>query len=350
VDESSHQIGLLHKPFNLILMKKLYAVLLAVFSFLQFNAQFVASSEATGTSTEVTIPKPIGVVQDDLMIAAIHTGWCQAGSSLTAPVGWTLIAETGNTGSGCGESNTSILLATFYKIAGASEPADYTFEGSTTQIYVGGIVAYSDININSPLIASSTNSAQEECSDIVASGVTTTSACTRLVSVFFCSVNYSGNNIIPDASLTERLDAGTTGNNPWGNENVEISDQVITTTGPTGDKHAMLENCIGSGWVTGGQLIALQCVPSINIEQYNSSSDFNVMIYPISSGIFEAVLKDNILNNASLEVYDAMGKMMSAAMIKDRNTRIDLSAESKGVYFVKIHSLRGMVCRKIVVQ
>jgi hypothetical protein len=331
-------------------MKKLYSLFFVIFSFFQLQAQFIASSEAVGTSTEVIIPKPIGVSENDLMIAAVHTGWCQTGSPIVTPAGWTLIAETGNVGSGCGESNTSILLSTFYKIASASEPANYTFEGSSTQIYVGGIVAYSDINIQSPLIASSTNSEQEECSDIVASGVTTTSACTRLVSVFFCSVNYSGNDIIPDASLTERLDIGTTGNNPWGNENLEISDQVITTTGPTGDKHAMLENCVGSGWITGGQLIALNCVPSINIEEYYSSNALNVLIYPVSSGVFEMVLKENITDNTSMEVFDAMGRKLSATSIKDRNTRIDLSSESKGIYFVKIHSLRGLVSRKIVVQ
>ncbi len=331
-------------------MKKLFSLTLAVISFLQFNAQFVGSSEAVGISTEVVIPKPAAVSENDLMIAAIHTGWCQTGSPVTAPDGWTLIAETGNVGSGCGESNTSILLSTFYKIASASEPADYTFEGSSTQIYVGGIVAYSDINIQSPLIASSTNSEQEECSDIVASGVTTTSACTRLVSVFFCSVNYSANNIIPDASLTERLDVGTTGNNPWGNENLEISDQVITTTGPTGDKHAMLENCVGSGWVTGGQLIALSCLPSINIEEYYSSNALNVLIYPVSSGVFEMVLKENIIANTTMEVFDTMGRKLSVTSIKDRNTHIDLSSESKGIYFVKVHSLRGLVSRKIVVQ
>jgi len=195
-------------------MKKIYLIALCFFSILQASAQcsssctFVASSQGTGSATSVTVPIPAGVVLNDVMIAAVHTGWCNSGSTITPPAGWTLIAHTSNTGSGCGSANTTKSLATFYKVAGPAEPGAYIFTGSTSQIYVGGIVAYRGVNIVSPIDATSNNGAQDACNSISATGVTTTASCTRLVSVFFCSVNSSATNIIPQLSLTDRFPIG----------------------------------------------------------------------------------------------------------------------------------------------
>ncbi|MBL7942272.1 MAG: hypothetical protein JNM00_05880, partial [Flavobacteriales bacterium] len=192
---------------------------------------FIAGSQAVGNATTVTIPKPAGVAVNHVMVAAIHTGWCNSGSAVTPPAGWTFIASTANTGPGCGAGSTQIQLSTFYKVATASEPANYTFTGFSSQIYVGGIVAYSGVDVTSPINAFSSNGAQEMCNNIVAPTLTTTTSCSTVLSVFYCSVNNSLTNIIPQVGLTERLDIGTTGNHPWGNENVEISDRVITTIG-----------------------------------------------------------------------------------------------------------------------
>ena len=171
-------------------MKKNYFIALAFsISLLQAAAQcttsctYIAPAQGIGSSSVVTILKPTGVVANDVMIAAIHSGWCGA-SSITPPAGWTLINSTSNTGPGCGSTNTQILLATYYKVAGASEPSAYVFTGTATQYLVGGIVAYTDVNPSTPINASSSFGAQEACANIVANSVNTTAACTRLVSVF----------------------------------------------------------------------------------------------------------------------------------------------------------------------
>jgi len=243
---------------NLLLVTILFVSYLSSYSQCACSTPtFIASAQGTGNSTGVTVPKPTGVVQGHLMIAAIHVGWCNSGSAITPPAGWTLINSTSNTGSGCGSSNTSIQLATFYKVAGAAEPANYAFTATSNQFYVGGIVAYSGANTVTPIMASSNNGAQDLCASIVASGVTTTVSCTRLVGVFFCSVNSSLNNIIPQGSMTERVDVGTTGNHPWGNENLEIADEAFSTMGATGNRTAGLSGCSSNGWVTGAQLIAI---------------------------------------------------------------------------------------------
>ncbi len=258
----------------------LIALAIIIASSFRSNAQcacsipFVAASQATGNATGVLIPKPVGVAAGHLMIAAIHVGWCNSGSAITPPAGWTLINSTSNTGSGCGAANTTIQMATFYKIAGMAEPLSYSFSAVSNQFYVGGIAAYSGANTVTPIHVSSNNGAQSSCTNIVASGVTTSLSCARLISVFFCSVNSSMTNILPQGSLTERFDVGTTGNHPWGNENVELSDELINIAGATGSRTAALSGCSGTGWVTGAQLIAITSsnVPGSPTISVNSGS------------------------------------------------------------------------------
>lgn len=84
-------------------MKKIYLLaLMGLFSITQASAQcatacsYVASSNAIGSSTTLTLLKPAGVVANDVMIAAIHSGWCGA-NTIVPPAGWTLINSTSNT-------------------------------------------------------------------------------------------------------------------------------------------------------------------------------------------------------------------------------------------------------------
>lgn len=272
---------------------------------------FVGASLGTGGNTGVVIPKPTGVLQGHLMVAAVHVGWC-SGSVITPPPGWTLINQTSNTSSGCGPSNTSIQLATFYKIAGASEPLTYTFSASSLQYYVGGIVAYSGANTVTPIHVASNNGAQDDCSNIVASGVTTTVSCSRLVSVFFCSVNSSANNIIPQASLSERFDVGTSGNNPWGNENLSVSDELLNTPGATGSRTAALVGCGGTGWITGAQLIAINSAttslaPFISVNSGSICSGNSFTITPSGANTYTVQGGNAVVSPTANTTYTVIG-------------------------------------------
>ncbi len=312
------------------------------------SCAYVASSTGIGSSTIVTLLKPTGVVANDVMIAAIHSGWCGA-NTIVPPAGWTLINSTSNTGPGCGSTSTQILLATYYKVAGASEPSAYIFTGTSSQYLVGGISAYTGVNISSPINASSSFGAQEACANIVANSVTTTAACTRLVSVFVCSVNSSATNIVPPVSLTERLDVGNTGNHPWGNENLEISDESISTAGATGNRSAALTGCSGLSWATAGQLIALTCQTSTGINDVSLSNSFAIVPNP-SNGIFEVSMLEKTTISCNMEVFDCLGRNIKQTEIKELKTVVDLSGFPKGIYFVKLVSEEGTVVKKIVIQ
>ncbi len=67
-------------------------------------------------ATSLTVAKPTGIAQNDLLFAFV--GHLNATDRLNTPAGWTQIARN---------KNGSVNQALFYKVAGASEPANYTF-------------------------------------------------------------------------------------------------------------------------------------------------------------------------------------------------------------------------------
>jgi hypothetical protein len=89
-----------------------------------------------GGSTTLTINKPAGVVQNDVMIASISVGPSTA--TITPPAGWTLVRRTDQA------TGTSNSLAVYKLLAGAAEPAsyDWTFSAGHTGA-AGGIMAFS---------------------------------------------------------------------------------------------------------------------------------------------------------------------------------------------------------------
>jgi len=99
------------------------------------------TSTANVFSTLLAINRPAGVVQGDLMIVNI----AKYGDNVTTPssFGWTLID-----GRSLGTSRYGAVL---YRVAGASEPATYTFSlANATRRAVGSIVAFSGVDPIAP--------------------------------------------------------------------------------------------------------------------------------------------------------------------------------------------------------
>lgn len=307
---------------------------------------FVSASQGIGSSSALTLPLPLGVSVNDVMIAAVHSGWCSQGSSVTPPQGWTLIAETSNTGPGCGSTNTSVQLSTFYKVVTANEPAAYIFTGATSQQYVGTIIVYSGVDILNPVHAFSSNGAQDSCNFIRTTSVITT-VCTRLVGVFFCSVNSSANNITPDPSLTERAEIGTTGNNPWGNENLMLADKLMSNTGSTGSFVSSLWGCSGDGWVTGAQLIALTCDLSLGSASGITLGNFSIQPNP-TEGVFQISLSQP--EAGSYQITNSLGQVIRSAQFNQQVSVIDLTDEAAGVYFIQVTTQQGITTKKLLLR
>jgi hypothetical protein len=94
---------------------------------------FVDATQASATGgTTLVLTKPTGTTADDILIAAIYTKDASS-ASITPPSGWTLLQSYA--------ASAFFLFATYYRVAGASEGASYSFTvgGSGT---IGALSAY----------------------------------------------------------------------------------------------------------------------------------------------------------------------------------------------------------------
>ncbi|MEK9135584.1 MAG: hypothetical protein AAB393_00555, partial [Bacteroidota bacterium] len=152
-----------------------------------------ASSGATsGNATSFTISKPTSAVQNDVLVAQITVN-NGSSTSMTAPSAWTLVRRDNRT--------SQVSQAIYYKVAGASEPASYTWTLSPSDAASGGIVAYSGANTSSPIDASSGGTGS---SNIVTAPSVTTTAADEMVVGFFGHDNAT--TFTPPSGMTERYD------------------------------------------------------------------------------------------------------------------------------------------------
>lgn len=108
-------------------------VLLQVTNELPVAPEFIANATAQSTSgaNSLTINKPTGTQEGDLMVLTASVG----GNSpnMSSPSGWTTVADAS-------ETNPCTIIA--YKVAGASEPSSYTVTTNKSQSMGGAIVVY----------------------------------------------------------------------------------------------------------------------------------------------------------------------------------------------------------------
>jgi hypothetical protein len=99
-------------------------------------------SSVHATYTLLTINLPSSVVSGDLLLANIDVNGGTP-ANVTAPSGWTQILRTDN--------DTNMSMISYWKIAGASEPANYTWTVDTQTRAEGGITQYSGIDPSNPI-------------------------------------------------------------------------------------------------------------------------------------------------------------------------------------------------------
>ena len=102
---------------------------------------FLAASSNIVSASSITVTKPTGVVSGDVMIAHVFV---RSTTPTITSSGWTAIRTT--------SQGTTLREQSFYKVAGPSEPASYTFSGNATSYaYTAGIVAYSGVDTTTPI-------------------------------------------------------------------------------------------------------------------------------------------------------------------------------------------------------
>ena len=99
-----------------------------------------ASVAQVGAGTALVVAKPAGITAGDVMIATVSS---RGKPAVTAPAGWNLVVSTDN--------STTMRQAVYWRAAGASEPATWTFTLSQAKAAVVQVAAYSGVSTTSPV-------------------------------------------------------------------------------------------------------------------------------------------------------------------------------------------------------
>jgi Bacterial Ig domain/Chitobiase/beta-hexosaminidase C-terminal domain/PASTA domain len=192
-----------------------------------------APTTATTTgATSITVDVPAGVQPNDLLVAHIAR---VGNAAITTPSGWTA--------AGGANGGNLVRQATYYRVAGAAEPASYTWTWTATQAAAGGMSAYYGVKASAPLGLVGTAASANNATTVTAPSLTTT-ANDALVLAFFAS---NTNSTFSTASgMSERYEIGTTGA-----VSLASDDMAQAVAGPTG---AMTSTATTSGRVVGHQV------------------------------------------------------------------------------------------------
>jgi hypothetical protein len=191
---------------------------------------YASQASAMPTSgTTVVVSKPAGTIDGDVLVAMISVRAASA-PAITAPSGWTQVGTTASTG-----SNTRTGVYT--KVAGASEPANYTWTIDVTIVdAVGAIARYTPAAPTTAPGAVDVSAQGTQQSPAVAPDVTATGNNDRLICLFSAATAGS-----TPTGMTQRvaIDGGFSG--AW------IYDELRTVVGATGTR-TWTGSATGFGW------------------------------------------------------------------------------------------------------
>jgi len=186
-------------------------------------------------ATTLVINKPAGVAVNDFLIAQI-TARGGSGVAISPPdASWTLIDQQHTNG-------TALAQAVYWKVAGASEPASYTWTLTPSQRASGGIIAYYGVDNSNPIVASSVALSAGSSTQILAPSITVGTD-DRVVGFWGIQWNTT---VDPPAEMAPRHLASSNSTTARGADYV--------ASGATGDKIATA----GKSQVWIGQLVGLR--------------------------------------------------------------------------------------------
>ncbi|MCV2491113.1 PKD domain-containing protein, partial [Geodermatophilus sp. YIM 151500] len=179
-------------------------------------------SNATATDdvggTAVTVARPAGVAEGDVMIAQFTADFAPTVSS--APAGWAPVVDPL-------DINARATLFAYYKVAGSAEPTSYTWQLSAAQPWNAGVTAYRGVDGTTPFDTAASTAVQTvAATSLTVPQVTTTTDGAMVVGGV--GLNNRTSTVTPPAGWTESWE-GT------GGQVSELAHRSQPTAGPTGD-------------------------------------------------------------------------------------------------------------------
>jgi hypothetical protein len=152
-----------------------------------------ASNGSSSARTSIAVNRPAGTLWGQVMVASIVSN--DDDPAFAAPAGWTLARQNTIT--------DALRHAVYWKVAGPSEPASYTWTTSSSRRLAGGITSFAGIDRAQPIDAVSA-SINPSGTTVRATQVQTTVPNTMLVHL--AAVGAEG-SLSPPSGMTERWEA-----------------------------------------------------------------------------------------------------------------------------------------------
>lgn len=216
-----------------------------------------------------TVTKPTGIVANDIMFCMVGTDTAYTNST---PSGWTSL----------GKANPSYFFELFYKVAGASEPADYTWTTATTQRFMIRLIGYERYQFNhvTPLDQTSNTPYVTNNTTNRAASMTVTSANSPLIYFSFVghgSAITSTKPTAPNTDWVEDLDDGDTNPDMW----FEICSMFWASNGATGD----IDNTLSTAETNKHAMaVSLNPATGVTVSPSAISATFSVQAPVVSAG------------------------------------------------------------------
>ena len=213
------------------------------------NSRLVSSSSAGADASDLTltIARPASLQAGDVMIAAVVVR--PSNATIAAPAGWTLVRRLSNS------YGNSSALATYRKLATASEPASYTWTLNTSTGSAGGILAFRNVNSSNAASPVDVEAGVNTASSLshTAPSVTTSAANEVVITVHSFA---SGASWAPPSGMAEAVDdsSWSVGGGSAG-ISFAMNYAVKASAGATGTKTATASNDPDTG---NAQTIALR--------------------------------------------------------------------------------------------
>lgn len=219
---------------------------------------FVSVSTAVTPSAEqtsITVTKPANLVAGDIMLAYVQVAKDQA---VTAPSGWTLIRQLTSS-----DPSNPFRSLVYYKVAGSSEPAGYTWSWATACAAMAAILAYRGVDAAAPIHTEAGLVDTVNDYSVTAPSITTTvNGC--MIVYFFGGGPGGSNSWTLPSPITERFDITT--RTPFVPDSEAAGgDFLQTSSGPTGEKTATLNDYPDYGVAFTIALKPLVVVPNLSV-------------------------------------------------------------------------------------
>jgi hypothetical protein len=233
-----------------------------------------------GINTSVIVNVPAGVVAGDLLLAAVTQ---DGNGNFTTPAGWTSLLTS--------DGSRSPRLAIFRRVAGAAEPASYTFTSSRSDDIAGGMMRLRGVDTSNPVAASAilANASSTNCSAPSISPAVTN---TLLVGIW-ATRNAA---LAPPAAMTQSINASSGAVS--GSTYLDAAYQALPASGATGTRVAT----IAAANTCNGALIALRNAPYTI-----SGSVFEDVHYGGGAGRSRAASGGAAVSGARVELYNGSG-------------------------------------------